>query len=165
MPAYSRKSKAKLWTCHTDIQCVFEHIILGYDNTVLCGIRPKGEQDEAYRTGNSKVEWPNSEHNVADENGNEIPEGVSKAIDAAPYHADLPHIRWDNSRNTIESFKHFAGFVEGVSQSLDVPLRWGGDWNRNHVLNDQSFFDLVHWELLKDHKQVWTREAECWVKI
>jgi len=27
---------------------------------------------------------------------------------------------------------------------MEIPIRWGGDWDRDHCLSDQSFDDLVH---------------------
>jgi peptidoglycan L-alanyl-D-glutamate endopeptidase CwlK len=58
----------------------------------------------------------------------------------APYPID-----WNDTKR----FYHFAGFVLGVAKSskIAIPIRWGGDWDSDNDLNDQTFMDLVHWEL------------------
>jgi peptidoglycan L-alanyl-D-glutamate endopeptidase CwlK len=49
---------------------------------------------------------------------------------------------------------YFGGWVQGVAQRLKdegkmtYSIRWGGDWNGNKDLDDQTFFDLVHFELI-----------------
>jgi hypothetical protein len=30
---------------------------------------------------------------------------------------------------------------------MDIPLRWGGDWDSDTEVNDNGFDDLVHFEL------------------
>jgi hypothetical protein len=60
------------------------------------------------------------------------------AVDVAPYPVD-----W----NDKERFYYFAGFVKGVASSLGISIRWGGDWNSDNNLKNQTFFDLPHFEL------------------
>lgn len=36
-----------------------------------------------------------------------------------------------------------------ASKELKVPIRWGGDWNRNGRSDDEKFYDGPHFELLK----------------
>lgn len=40
-----------------------------------------------------------------------------------------------------------AGILMTAASSIGVKLRWGGDWNSNGNLVDQSFNDLPHFEL------------------
>ena len=40
-----------------------------------------------------------------------------------------------------------------VAQDLDIPIRWGGDWDSDNNLNDQNFMDLVHFELKKQGEE------------
>ncbi len=47
-------------------------------------------------------------------------------------------------------FYHFAGYVEGTADAHRIPIRWGGDWDRDHCLSDQTFDDLVHFETHAD---------------
>lgn len=131
MNKFSDTSKKRLATCHPDLQKVFNKVIENYDCTVTCGHRGKEEQDEAIRTGASKLAWPNSKHNS-------LP---SKAIDVVPFPVDWA----DMSR-----FYHFAGFVLAVAQSMGVKLRWGGDWNGDLKFRDEKFKDLPHFELVEE---------------
>ena len=129
MPEYSEKSKARLATCHPLLQTVFGVVIQAFDNTILCGHRGKEAQDVAFNDGHSKVKWPDSRHNSE----------PSMAVDAAPYPVD-----WKN----IKRFYYFGGFVMGVAFALGIrKLRWGGDWDGDTILDDQTFNDLPHLEL------------------
>ena len=49
-----------------------------------------------------------------------------------------------------ERFHLFAGFVLGIAQSMEINVRWGGDWNKNWEVDDNQFDDFPHFELLKD---------------
>lgn len=128
-PVFSQKSEQRLSTCHNDIQHVFHEVIKHIDCTVICGHRSKEEQDEAFRTGHSKVLYPKGKHNKQ----------PSLAIDVIPYPID-----WiDRERMTL-----FAGYVLGTAESMGINMRWGGDWNQNWNVQDNSFDDLVHFELV-----------------
>mgnify|MGYP003132821581 FL=1 len=126
---------ARLMTCRAPLVAVMSRVVLRYDCTILCGRRSRAEQDEAFRGGFSKVEWPDSKHNV------ENPAALANAVDAIPY-----PINW----NDLAGIRHFAGFVLGVASEVEpgVIFRWGGDWDRDRDLNDQTFNDLVHFEIM-----------------
>lgn len=128
MPKFSAASEAKLATCHKDLQVLFHRVVEIVDCTVICGYRGKEEQDEAVRLDRSKTPWPTSKHNSE----------PSTAVDVAPFPID-----WRDTRR----FDHFAGVVRGVAHELGIKIRWGGDWNGNFVLADQTFNDLPHFEI------------------
>lgn len=130
MPAYSLASKRKLATCHPSLILVFDEVIKYFDHTILEGHRGQEEQDKAYREGKSKLKWPNGNHNAY----------PSNAVDAIPFPVD-----W----NDRERMSLFAGFVLGTAKQLGVNLRWGGDWDGDMLVKDNSFDDLVHFELRK----------------
>ena len=44
----------------------------------------------------------------------------------------------------------FAGYVQGVAEQLGIKIRWGGDWDSDFDFKDQTFNDLVHFELRED---------------
>ena len=67
----------------------------------------------------------------------------SLAADVVPWFKNSPHIRWEDR----EAFYCFGGFVLGVAAEMGLTIRWGGDWDRDEYLHDQSFFDLPHFEL------------------
>lgn len=128
MNKFSKRSADKLATCHDDLQMVMNEVIKHIDITILQGIRSKEEQDEFFRTGKSKVQWPNSKHNST----------PSMAVDVAPYPID-----WNDKRR----FDYLAGFVKGVASQMGIEIRHGGDWDSDNDFNDQTFHDLPHFEL------------------
>lgn len=132
MPIYSEKSKERLATCDERLQYLFNEVIEHYDCTIIIGHRTEAEQNEAYRTGASTKQFPNSRHNTS----------PSLAVDVAPCPID-----W---KDTIR-FYHFGGFVKGVAVRLGIPLRWGGDWDGDTDLHDQTLMDLVHFEIPRGH--------------
>ena len=51
--------------------------------------------------------------------------------------------------NTIlNSFYYFGGIVRGIALEMGIRIRWGGDWDGDHTLNDQNFNDLLHFEVI-----------------
>ncbi len=65
----------------------------------------------------------------------------SLAVDIAPYPID-----WKDWKR----FYLLAGVVFAVAKRLEIPIRWGGNWDRDADLNDQEWYDLVHFELTED---------------
>lgn len=128
MPHFSVSSKEKLSQCHPDIQRVMQRVIAHFDCTILVGERGEAEQNAAYDAKRSKLRYPQSKHNKR----------PSLAVDVAPYPID-----WDDR----DRLHLFAGFVLGTAQSMGVKLRWGGDWNQDTETKDNTFDDLVHFEI------------------
>ena len=128
MPKYSDRSKIKLETCDSKLQDLFNEVIKHFDCSILCGHRGEEEQNKVYHTGWSKLQFPRSKHNSS----------PSKAVDAAPYPID-----WKDR----ERFYYFAGVVKGVALGMNISIRWGGDWDSDTQVKDQTFFDLPHFEV------------------
>lgn len=131
MPSFSARSLSRLETCDHRIIRLFKEVIRYFDCTVVCGYRSKEDQNAAYEAGNSKLKYPKSKHNGF----------PSKAIDCAPY---IPGkgIVWE-----ADQCYFFAGVVMGTARALGIPIRWGGDWDKDNDVNDQTFNDLVHFEI------------------
>ena len=133
MNTFSEKSIARLKTCEHDLQELFHHVLNIHDCTIIEGHRDEETQNEMYRTNKSQLMYPDSKHNRY----------PSRAVDVAPYiNGGIP---WDDHKQ----FYYFAGIVMGVANGIGLKIRWGGDWNQNHDLNDQKFFDLPHYELVE----------------
>ena len=133
MPRFGTRSKNNLATCHPDLQRLLNEVIKHYDCSVICGHRTKEDQNKAYHEGRSKIKWPNGKHNSS----------PSMAVDVVPWFSTKPNIRWNDSKK----FYHFAGYVLAVADQLGINLRWGGDWDGDGELHDQTFMDLPHFEL------------------
>ena len=129
MPSFGNASQARLATCDTRLQDVFNEVIKYFDCTVACGIRTKEDQDKAVAEGKSKTPYPQSKHNS----------NPSKAADVYPFPVDF---------NDTNRMRYFAGFVMGIAASKGIKLRWGGDRNQDTQLKDNSFNDLPHFELV-----------------
>ena len=130
MAKFGKVSQERLATCDQRLQDLFNEVIKYVDCTVLCGHRDEAAQNEAVRTGKSRTRWPTSKHNSK----------PSMAVDAAPYPVD-----WNDKHR----FYYFAGFVVGVAKKMGIKVRYGGDWDSDFDLNDQSFIDLPHFELVE----------------
>jgi len=136
MPKFGSRSRENLYESHPDLQRLFSEVIKYYDCSVIEGYRGKVEQDNAFYSGKSKLKFPNSKHNRR----------PSEAVDVVPWFKEEPHIRWNDKMK----FYEFAGFVQGIAKILGIKIRWGGNWDMDDELSDQSFFDLPHFELLED---------------
>lgn len=135
---YGRQSLNRLATVDADLQRVFrEALKLGLiDITIVQGRRSKEDQTHYYYSGQSKVRWPNSKHNVINE------ADLASAIDAAPYVNGA--VSWKK-----EHCIFLAGLVMATAKHLGVKLRWGGNWDQDlEPITDQDFQDLVHFELV-----------------
>lgn len=128
MSKFSNLSLKKLETCDERLQRVFKEVVKHWDCTIVCGFRGQEEQDEAFRAGLSKKKWPQGEHNKT----------PSKAVDVVPY-----PVNWKDANQ----MRVFAGFVMGIAAGMGLKVRWGGDWDSDHDLNDQTFNDLPHYEI------------------
>ena len=131
MPKFGRKSRERLATCDEDLQDLFKEVIKYIDCSVLEGHRSKERQNKLYDEGKTKVRYPNGRHNAS----------PSRAADVVPYPVD-----WADR----ERFHLFAGFVLGIAQSMEINVRWGGDWNKNFKVGDNKFDDFPHFELIKE---------------
>lgn len=68
---------------------------------------------------------------------------MAHAFDFVPWHAERPHIRWQDTR----AFAVCWGVLLACAHAEGVPLRWGGDWDLDRAYTDQGFMDLGHVEL------------------
>lgn len=134
MPKFGQRSADNLATAHPDLQKLFNEVVKTYDCTILCGFRNEEDQNNAYHEGRSTKKWPEGKHNKQ----------PSEAVDVAPYFAEAPHIRWEDK----EKFYHFAGYVQAVADQLNIKIRWGGNWDSDDELHDQTLFDLPHFEIV-----------------
>lgn len=125
MASFSKKSREQLEGVDYRLQDLAYRVVLDHhDCAVISGKRTEVEQRELVEAGKSKT--MNSKHLIG------------KAIDLAPYPID-----WEDTKR----FYYFAGMVMALAKEMEIPLRWGGDWDSDDDLSDQTFDDLVHFEL------------------
>lgn len=120
MPSFSTQSAAKLLTCDYALQRLFNEVIKVVDCSIICGNRCKEDQEFAYETGHSKLQWPDSKHNSM----------PSMAVDVMPYPVD-----WSDMSRILA----FAAIVKELAARGAIDIQWGGDF---HTLKDYD-----HWQL------------------
>ncbi len=124
MPHFGKRSKQRLKGVDTKLVNVLNELVKIMDVTIIEGLRSQERQDELVAKGASKTRY--SKHIQG------------KAVDLAPYPID-----WEDR----ERFHYMGGMVRGIGQQLNVNIRWGGDWDSDGEIKDNSFDDLVHVEI------------------
>ena len=127
---FGRQSEKNMEGVDPDLVLVVRHALRygPMDIAVVCGIRGRAEQNRYNDIGKSKVRWPNSKHNTG------------KALDCVPYVNGRPS--WNHYHCSV-----LAGGILLSAGVLGVPIRWGGNWDRDgEPITDQQFQDLVHYE-------------------
>ena len=126
MAKFGKRSKEKLYTCDERLIKLMEEVVKTFDCTVTQGNRSVKEQEKLYEEGKTKVKF--SKHNY-------IP---SLAVDVTPYPVDYEN---------MDRHYYFGGYVLATAEKLGIKVRWGGDWDGDRETKDQTFNDLVHFEV------------------
>ena len=130
MPKFGVNSRERLSSCDDRLQKVFNEVIKHIDCSVLEGHRSGERQDKLFDLGKTKVKYPKGKHNAF----------PSTAVDITPW-----PVNWeDREKQTL-----FAGFSIGIAKSMGITLRWGGDWNRDFDVKNNTFDDFPHFEIVE----------------
>ena len=124
MPRFSKKSLRELETCDPMLQYLFKEVVKHFDCSIIEGKRSFKEQEELLKEGATKT--LKSKHLTGD------------AVDVYPYPVDFE----DRDR-----WHYFGGYVLGTARQFGIDVIWGGDWDNDTKTKDNSFDDLVHFEL------------------
>lgn len=159
MPKFGNSSTRELSTCNPLLRMLFNEVIREYDCSILEGVRTLDTQKMYFETGRSKT--MNSKH---------LPDSDvrwwSDAVDVVPYPISWGEtersaileafVRRDDAaiKKNLDEYKavmarfyHFAGYVKGVANQMNIGIRWGGDWDSDQDFSDQEFHDLPHFQL------------------
>lgn len=123
MKEFDTKSKERLGNADKDLVLLAEAVLQRIDVVVTCSHRNKQDQDLAYKTGNSKLKFPQSKHNT-------LP---SKAIDFAIKKDG--NITWDK-----KEYDKLGSIIKEITEDLNLSVKWGGDFS--------GFYDGPHVELV-----------------
>lgn len=125
---FGKRSETNLQGVHSDLVKVVRRALAmsEIDFSVIEGLRTKERQAQLFKQGATKT--LNSRHLTG------------HAVDIVPYPLD-----W----NDIAAFGKLAKAMFAAAKELKIPIRWGGDWNRNGRSDDETFYDGPHFELLK----------------
>ena len=124
MYKFGKRSRDRLRGVDVRLVNVLNQLIKIMDVTIIEGLRSAERQEELLAKGATKVKY--SKHM----------EG--KAVDLAPYPID-----WAER----ERYHYMGGMIRGIAKQLNVPIRWGGDWDSDGEIKDNNFDDLVHVEI------------------
>ena len=132
---FSERSREALGTADVELQRLFNEVIMHIDCSVIYGLRTLEQQKDLYAQGRTR---PGRIVTNLDGINKRSKHQDGLAVDVVPYPID-----WDNR----ERFVHFAGFVRGIATQMNIKIRWGGDWDGDNDLRDQTWMDLPHFEL------------------
>ena len=124
MPRFGKRSKERLRGIDARLVSVLNELIKIMDVTIIEGLRSEQRQEKLLKAGSTKTKF--SKHITG------------KAVDLAPYPID-----WEDR----DRFHYMGGMIRGIAKQLNVPVRWGGDWDGDGETKDNSFDDLVHVEI------------------
>jgi hypothetical protein len=141
MYKFSEKSKARLAECHPDLQKLFNTIIKYINIGITCGKRTMEEQKILVAQKKSKT--LNSRH-ISKKDKGQGDEEFSRAVDIVWYDNYTGKYCWSP---TI--YRVIGPAIVQVAKDMGIELRWGGDWDQDGDMNDQTFMDLVHFEVNK----------------
>ncbi|MFZ7164586.1 M15 family metallopeptidase [Avibacterium avium] len=125
---FSQRSEESLKGVHKDLVKVVRRALQlsTVDFTVIEGIRSKAKQKRLFAQGASKT--MHSRHLTG------------HAVDIVPYPLD-----WQDKAR----FQKISQAMFQAAKELNIPIRWGGDWNQNGKTEDERFYDGPHFELLR----------------
>tara|TARA_R100001463_G_scaffold21168_2_gene51075 strand:+ start:389 stop:769 length:381 start_codon:yes stop_codon:yes gene_type:complete len=124
MPKFGKRSKERLRGIDARLVSVLNELVKIMDVTIIEGLRSEQRQEKLLKEGSTKTKF--SKHITG------------KAVDLAPYPID-----W----NDRDRFHYMGGMIRGIAKQLNVPVRWGGDWDSDGETKDNKFDDLVHVEI------------------
>ncbi len=147
MPYFSSSSKAVLEPCHDDLKRLFYEVVKHFDCKPTHSYRTPEYQFELYKKGRILKNglWVIDDKNKIVTNCDGYKKlskhnyNPSQAIDICPY-----PISWKD----INRFYIFGGVVETTARYMGIDIRWGGDWDGDTQVNDQTFNDLPHFEII-----------------
>lgn len=129
--AFGAASEKELATCDERLQRLFREVAKYWNCKVIQGKRTEAEATVTRATGHSRTDHSRHVYPVG---------APSLAADVSPY----PVVWGDRER-----FYAFGGFVVGTAVQMGIKIRWGGDWDGDRDLKDQSFDDLPHFEVIE----------------
>ena len=144
---FGKKSKAHLANVHPDMAKVMYRVLelSPVDFGITCSERTVEEQVACVVQKKSKT--LESKHLPSLVRPGLEKEMCSGAVDIVCYN-HLGKIQYEGAEHLYHSV---AAVVKAVSEELNIPIRWGGDWDRDGDTTDQTFNDLPHFELWSGH--------------
>lgn len=160
MYALGKESMAKLLTADPLLRKVVMRAIeiTTQDFKVIEGARSKHRQMELYAQGRTPKELqakgfpsdikarPDLPEVTWTLNSRHFPDpktGLSRAVDMPPF-----PISWENTVANLARFDAVAKAMMQASKELNIPIRWGADWDRDGKPREKGETDSPHFELV-----------------
>lgn len=132
---------------------LFDSVDTKFPCHILESVRGYVQQVKNVAAGVSKTF--DSKHLLVDKDGNKI-RHVAEAVDVAPFPLKWPKRPRPDATDfalrqwakDLALFYYFGGYVLAKAEALEIPIRWGGDWDNDRNIQEQNFDDLVHFELV-----------------
>lgn len=135
MPVFGSTSKARLAGAHPLLQRLMNAAIAratpAQDFMILDAQRDRAAQELAFKRGNTKAHFGQSAHNW----------NPAVALDVAPYPLDF-----SEDKGKPRFIDLAQKLILPLAKELNIPIRWGGDWNMNGKWQDDGW-DFPHYEL------------------
>lgn len=142
---YGTGSRAKLDTCHQELQDIFElyRVKQFFEITIIHGWRGEEIQHQVFIEGNSTKDWPDSKHNHIDKVTHKA---ESYAVDYGPW-CYVPKlgrkgVPWADTH----AFAIIGGLLLACAKELNYNIIYGGDWDMDGLTTDQNLMDWGHLE-------------------
>jgi len=143
MNQFSKTSRARLNTCHKDLQLVMGMAIAlsPVDFGIAEGTRSITMQQKFFKEGKTQLDGVNkkSKHNYS----------PSKAVDIYAY------VNGKASWKAKDMI-FLSGFIIAIARHMKAlslithEFRWGGNWDKDgEIISDQGFVDLPHFEIIE----------------
>jgi peptidoglycan L-alanyl-D-glutamate endopeptidase CwlK len=141
---FGKRSEQQLATCHADLQMIMRVALASstVDFGVVEGHRSLAVQQQYFKAGKSKIDGitQQSKHNKK----------PSEAVDIVISVPGKPALGYE-----IKHLCYVAGVITATAKMLYAQgkvkhlIRWGGNWDSDsEIISDQTFQDLVHFELV-----------------
>lgn len=121
------RCETKLQEAHPHLKVFFQWVKINHpDAHVSWTFRDQANQDECFRMGKSKLQWPKSPHNAMDLFGKPCSEAIDLFVLSNDGKAEWP-----------------TGWFKTVSQQMKdagMPFKWGGDFK---TLGDADHFQMA----------------------
>lgn len=145
---WNTRSQKVLGELHSSLLAVVQEAkkYSDVDFQLVDGARTVAEQRDLFKKGSSKVNPdaynPKELAKAAKHVVNEV-EPLARAVDIVVSVPGKGSLGYDRSH-----LCYIAGVVMSQAKCMGIKMRWGGNWDRDgEIITDQTFQDLVHFEL------------------
>lgn len=157
MAQFSQRSLNNMKGLHPYLVMLLNYAIQYFDFVVTSGVRTDDEQAALYAKGRTKpgnivTHIDGKERRSSHQK--DLQTGCGHAVDIYPYPVrNVSEMSEEAQMKERWRYVALAYFLKGLWKALketgglDGELRWGGDWDSDNEFSDQSFDDLVHFEL------------------